>query len=153
MQWFHLNYALQLTLSLQNPSWTRVKTSTLPRALHCSSFFFVCRAISVEGLWPDPFSLQIQVSHHLLQYSKDDANQQPCFWTVHLIHLDYADHDICSLMLHHDFELSLEGTKICHCHLLIFVSLVQGDFRLKGHLIEGLVFKRFSPNDQHYHFD
>lgn len=56
-------------------------------------------------------------------------------------------------MLHHDFELSLEGTKICHRHLLRFEGLVQVGFPQVAHLIEDLVFKRFFPIGLHYHFD
>jgi hypothetical protein len=120
---------------------------------HYSSFSFVYLATSAEGLLPDPSFLQIQVSHHLHQYSKDDEIQLPCFCTALLIHQDCAGLDICSWKPHHDFGQSQEGIKIWHRHPLRFEGLVQVGFPLMARLREGLVFERFSPNFQHCHFD
>jgi hypothetical protein len=101
----------------------------------CSSFSSVSPIASAEGPLPDPFSLQIQVSHHPLQYSIGDATLRPYSYTAHLGHQDNAGLNICSWMSHPDFEQSLKGTKIWHRHPLRFVSLIQGGSPLMAHLI------------------
>ena len=120
----------------------------------CSSFSFVSPTTSAEGPLPDPFSPQFQVVHHPPRYFKHGAILLPCFYTTnHLIHLDYASPDICSLMVHRDFERSQEGMMIWHRRRLKFLNPVQVGFLLKARLKEGLVFETFSLAEQHYHFN